>query len=39
MEVAEVEVGGHSVYVLVNKSFDTQVRAKFLGMRHELGAA
>ena len=39
MEVAEVVVGGRSVYVLANKSFGTDVRAKFLGMRHELDAA
>ncbi|MBV9086743.1 MAG: hypothetical protein JO187_02335 [Acidobacteria bacterium] len=39
IEVAEVQVAGRSVYVLVNKSFNAQVAARFLGMRHELGAA
>jgi len=39
IEVAEVQVAGRSVYVLANKSFGAQVRARFLGMREQLGAA
>jgi len=39
MEVLETVIGGRPVYVLANRSFGTDVRAKFLGMREELGAA
>jgi hypothetical protein len=39
MEVGEIEIAGRSVYVLINKSFGTQVRAKFLGTADEAGAA
>jgi len=39
MEVGEIEIAGRPVYVLINKSFGTQVRAKFLGTADEAGAA
>lgn len=39
MDVVEIDIANRSVYMLANKSFGTKVRAQFVGMRHELGAA
>ena len=39
MTVSEIEAPGGHAYILSNKSYGTQVRAKFLGVVDERGAA